>query len=413
VRDAEPSDHRTQPRRQLFARPGVLEMQPTTDGAAAQPLPPPTDGSIRPTPSRLCIPEGVIGLKARWPGLAAAYVGAVVGAGFASGREIMHFFVLHGTWGLCGAAIAGVLFGAAGAAALQRATAAGHRHYGTLMRDLCGGTLGAVLDHLGTAFLFVGLVAVTAGAGALGHLLFRWPGWCGLLVFGGGLALSLATGRALHLAANLAVMPVLAGVCLVAGVSAFHAPIRPVAPAPAHLPWPLAAVLYVAYNLMMGVAGLCAALDGKQTLRDALWGGWLGGLALGVLCVAATLAMLGVRAHVQNADLPLAATLPAGIWRFAAYPLALFAALWTTGSAAAVSLGARISDSRPRWMAAALAVAATPFALLGLSPIVTVAYPLMGYAGVPLLGGLAFAMTRDGRTRSTLSGWQRPEDRLR
>jgi uncharacterized membrane protein YkvI len=39
-----------------------------------------------------------------------AYIGAVIGAGFASGQEIMQFFILHGNSGLIGAGMAAALF---------------------------------------------------------------------------------------------------------------------------------------------------------------------------------------------------------------------------------------------------------------------------------------------------------------
>lgn len=331
---------------------------------------------------------------ARWPGIAAGYVGAVVGAGFASGKEIEHFFVRHGRWGLAGAGLAGVLFGWVGAAILSRIGRSGHRHYGALLRDLCGPSLGAALDHIGTLSLLVGLAAVTAGAGALGRLVFGWPTLVGLVLFALALAGALAGGRRAHLIANVVVVPVIAVVCVVAALTAGSGRVPP-APLRTHFPWILAAVLYVAYNLLVGAAGLCAATDGSESPRDLVCGGWWGGAALGVVCGAATLAMLHAGRATWLEDLPLAGTLPAGPWRGAAYPLALLAALWTTGSAAAMALGGRLAPRRPTAPAVLAALLAAPLALLGLSRIVTFAYPVLGYAGIPLLGGAAVAGARD------------------
>ena len=42
--------------------------------------------------------------------LAATYIGTVVGAGFASGQEVLHFFVSFGIKGFSGLMIATVLF---------------------------------------------------------------------------------------------------------------------------------------------------------------------------------------------------------------------------------------------------------------------------------------------------------------
>lgn len=352
-------------------------------------------------------PGGVAGLRRRGLDLAAGYVGAVVGAGFASGREIAHFFARYGLPGLVGALLAGLLFGTAGAAVLRRVTTGGHAHYGSLLRDVCGPALGMALDRLGTLFLFIGLAAVAAGAGALGLLTLHWPAWCGLLVFTAALAATGAGGRSVHLLLSAALVPVLGVVCLAAGLHALprlHS--ASAMPAPGAPPWALAAVLYVAYNLLLGLAGLCAAADGRQTLAEAVWAGWLGGAVLGLLCLAVTAGLLAHPA-ASGLDLPLAAALPAGLLRRVGYPLSLLAALWTTGSASALALGQRLFPAAPARAAAVLAALAAPVAAVGLTPIVSVAYPLMGYAGVPLL----LALVVPAWPRS-LPRWQRSGQRL-
>ena len=42
--------------------------------------------------------------------IAGAFVGVIVGAGFASGRELLLFFVDFGVWGLVGALVSAALF---------------------------------------------------------------------------------------------------------------------------------------------------------------------------------------------------------------------------------------------------------------------------------------------------------------
>lgn len=52
-------------------------------------------------------------MLSRWSGIfqiAAVYVGTVVGAGFATGKEIVEFFTRYGFYGFIGILIAGYIF---------------------------------------------------------------------------------------------------------------------------------------------------------------------------------------------------------------------------------------------------------------------------------------------------------------
>lgn len=47
--------------------------------------------------------------------VALAFIGLMVGAGFATGQEVIQYFISFGVWGLAGALLAGILMVAAGA----------------------------------------------------------------------------------------------------------------------------------------------------------------------------------------------------------------------------------------------------------------------------------------------------------
>lgn len=48
-----------------------------------------------------------------------AFVGLLVGAGFATGQEVVQYFISFGTWGIAGAVVSGILMIAAGAVIIQ------------------------------------------------------------------------------------------------------------------------------------------------------------------------------------------------------------------------------------------------------------------------------------------------------
>lgn len=333
-------------------------------------------------------------MRRRWPGLAATYVGTVVGAGFASGQEIQQFFARYGARGLLGVALAGALFAALGAATLHRIRQAGHRHYGSLLRDVCGPLVGGALDWLGILGLAVALAAVLAAAGALARDLLGWTRPAGCAALAAALCACALGGRRALVDLNLVAVPCIVGAALLAGVHALAQPHWSMPEDPAALPWTASAVLYVAYNLLLGVAGLCAACDGGETRADSFLGGMAGGLALTLLCAATTAALLAAPAAEHLGDLPLAGAVRAAYWRRAVYPGLLLLSLWTTGAAASVALGQRLRPRAPWPVAAAAPLVVLPVALLGLPAIVARLYPVVGLGGLPLLVGLVLAPFR-------------------
>lgn len=326
-------------------------------------------------------------MRMRWIRPAASYVGAVVGAGFASGREVQHFFAAHGPRGLVGAAVAGALFALVGATVLRRVARDGTRHYGELLRGLCGPVLGTALDRLGTLALGVGLVVVLAGGGALGTMVAGWPRMAGVLVLALMLAATELVGKRVHVTVNLAVVPLIVATCAFAAIHRAQTP--PALPlASPQMPWGLAALLYVAYNLMLGVAGLCVAAEPGLPAGEAAVGGATGGAVLGLLCAAIAWVLLpGAGAH---AELPLGSVLGKGQWRSVGYPLMLLLALWTTGLATVRALSDRVAPGR-RWTGAVAVACSLPFASFGLVGLVATIYPLLGFIGIPLLLAVAFA----------------------
>lgn len=51
--------------------------------------------------------------------IALAFVGLMVGAGFATGQEVIQYFIAFGPWGFAGAVVSGILMAVTGAVILQ------------------------------------------------------------------------------------------------------------------------------------------------------------------------------------------------------------------------------------------------------------------------------------------------------
>lgn len=328
-------------------------------------------------------------------GLGALYVGSIVGAGFATGQEILVFFGRFGgnaLWGVLLAAACFMLFGARMFAVLG----AGDARPSSIFQRLAGRRAGLVLDVIVALFIFTGLAVVMAAGGALGAEQFGWNYGSGVATVMGVSALAIALGVRGALLVNAVLVLV-----LISGFTGFfieqvlqdgvvwsgvpeYGEFGRIAPTG----WVFAAVLYVGYNFLIVLPALSPFSGQLAGVRGAAWYGALGGLVLGFLLFIITLSLQTHFPEALYLNVPMAyiAALHGPFWQFV-YALSLASALITTALASALALGARMGRSPIScrvWSIVALGLA-HPLTSLGFAGLVRTAYPLAGYAGIIVL----------------------------
>lgn len=109
-------------------------------------------------------------MKTNWGAafqIAAVYVGTVVGAGFATGREIVEFFSRFGFFGFISILMSGYLLIFLGSKLMRTAAMINARSYQEFNEYLFGKYLGAIINFL-MLFMLLGVCAVMlSGAGAV------------------------------------------------------------------------------------------------------------------------------------------------------------------------------------------------------------------------------------------------------
>ncbi|MFZ5815945.1 MAG: hypothetical protein ACOY93_11650 [Bacillota bacterium] len=337
--------------------------------------------------------------------VAATYVGTVVGAGFATGQEILKFFTHFGLSSIYGVLVAAVLLAVLGSVVLRL----GHRlqaeSHLPVVEAAAGPTLGRVVDWVITFFLFGGAAIMMAGSGAVfaehWHL-NRFMGTLVMAILSGG---TVVLGLRGVVASISAVAPILIGMVLVVstgsilvnGISAGDlAWFRPAQAATNF--WPVSALLYVSYNLLLSVAVLGPLGREVKDERVLHYGGLLGGLALGLGALFINLAVLAGLPDSAGYEVPmlhLARQFPG--WLQTTYSLVLWAEVYTTAVASLFGLAVRLSQPEsPRYIplvvgASALALVAAQF---GFSNLVGFLFPAVGWVGLILIGGLFVKMLR-------------------
>ncbi|MEW6066613.1 MAG: hypothetical protein ACOY3U_05500 [Bacillota bacterium] len=339
--------------------------------------------------------------------VAAAYIGTVVGAGFASGQEVLQFFSFFGTTGILGLILSTILFVFFGLIILDLGRRLGADSHEQVIRYAGGRWVGGIVDGIITFFLFGALTAMAAGAGAIFQEQF------GLSHLLGSLLLVIATGFTVLLglsgvitAISYVVPVMLVSVLAIAIATLVTSPINfdavnqwaqaNRAPVPF---WVFSAIIYVSYNLVLGVAVLAPlgrhVNDPKTLQKGALYGGI--GLGIGALIINLTL--LANIPGVSQYEVPMVAIAaqysPAIM---AGYSIILLAEIYTTAVGSLFGFAERITDQgKPmfKWVVIGTSVVAFGAGQLGFSTLVRVLYPAVGYAGLLMLGGLLYGYAKE------------------
>jgi len=335
--------------------------------------------------------------------IAATYIGTTVGAGFATGQEILRFFAAFGVHGLWGIILTTVLFIIFGVIIIGLGYTLHAKSHLDILKHSSGKMLGSVLDFIISFFLFGSLTAMIAGTGALFTQQFGFAGISGNLIMAGITAITVLTGINGVINSISFVVPFL--LTSVIGICIFS--ITKSAPDLAMGTvlnnsglinnWILSAILYTSYNTLISIAVLgplgAQARDKKSVLNGAI----LGGLGLGI---SSAMIYLAISANLSNIiDLEVPMIYIAGNISHTMqiiFAVILVAEIYTTAVGSLYGFTARLIDTEKSPRTVRITVITTTIAaffasLIGFSNLVQYLYPLVGYAGILLLISLLFS----------------------
>lgn len=338
--------------------------------------------------------------------IAGAFVGVVVGAGFASGQEIMQFFTSFGMSGMTGVVVSSLFFIFL---AMALATLGQHFHstsHKDVIHAICGKVLGTFVDALITFFMFAITVVMLAGGGALLEQLAGIPrlwGSIGVTVLTVGIV-CLEIRKVISFIGSIT--PVLMFLVLSVAVTAIagrDAGLEALETAAAQQPraaahWLIAALLYVSYNIMAGAPFLVIMGGQAAHRKTALWGGVLGGALLAVLMLLIAGGMLAQVDKLEGVPLPMllmaSQTAP---WLGIIMGVAIFGMILNTAVGVLYSFSARLFEpGTARFRSGTIIAGLLAFlgSLAGFIQLVGTVYPFFGYLGFILIA-------------CTVAGWLR------
>ena len=314
------------------------------------------------------------------------YVGAVIGAGFATGQEVNQFFAYFGPSGLAGVGLAGGLLIFGGRMLLNLAYQYQVSDYGESIALLIGATSVKVLDVLISFFLLASLAVMISGGGELLTPQFNLSRAIASLLF---LLVAIGISRGVVGLAqiNVILMPLLIIVSLALVIDRFFLTVpttlilslRKIRPF--LLPnWWVAAILYASLNLgiiFTVFSSLGPTIPNRIiATRTGTWAGLTLGILLALFC--------GGIIHTPGADqvaIPLAYLAAQGSMAiYIAYISLLFMAILTSAIATAFALVSRLrANNYGIWVEGGVLVLAWLAAQGGFAELVGTVYPLYGY----------------------------------
>lgn len=242
-----------------------------------------------------------------------AFVGLIVGGGFASGQEIMQFFTGFGIYGVLGAVVALIGFSFLGMNIAQLGYELQTSSHKEVVYYIAGRRVGAILDLLITFFLFAVIVAMFAGAAAAVHQLFGIDPIVGSLVMAVLTVLTLmlnvnsiiqiigvATPYLLFIMVSIAIYSIFTMDQTIAHQHSLSQHQRVAAPN-----WLIGGLLYMSYNIATSVGMLTVLGSTAGSRKVAGWGGIIGGVLLGILILLINIAMFAKMNIVLGMDMPI------------------------------------------------------------------------------------------------------------
>jgi uncharacterized membrane protein YkvI len=323
--------------------------------------------------------------------VASVYMATIIGAGFASGQEIVRFFTHYYKGGFYGILVAGILFAVMGCIVLNKVYCERIRNYDEFLFPTVGWFLGWIMEITVTLFMISLFCVMIAGMGNILLEKFNLPFQYGIVAMALLCMAVILTDMKGIVSVSAFVTPL-----LTLGITAIGLYIVLFNDTLAFNPvgllykttdnWLFSALIYVSYNSIMSVVVLCTLLPYLKTKRTGIVGGLLGG---GLLCLIALILNTAILIFAPGSllkELPVLfivqkyGNAASNIYTFLLW-LAMFLSAVTSGYCVVDRVGSKVSVN-PKLLAVIICALVLPLSSFGFSNLIAGIYPVFGYIGL-------------------------------
>ncbi|MDO5032849.1 hypothetical protein [Corynebacterium sp.] len=338
--------------------------------------------------------------------IALSFVGLLVGAGFATGQEVVQYFTSFGINGMWGILVAGIVMTLAGTVFLQLGSYFHASEHNQVFRQVTHPIISKLLDVSVVLTLFAIGFVMLAGAGSNMQQQFGWESWWGsalmliLVMITGMMDVNRVSNVIGMLTPTIIIAVIFAGVYTLthmpadvsAAVAAAEATESPISN------WLVSALNYNGLALILAVSMSLVIGGDNISPREAGWGGVIGGAVYSVLMAIAGFSLLMNAESVGDSDIPML-TLVDNVHPTLGFIMAIiiFLMIFNTAIGMFYALGKRLSSGKESkyriiFIAGCLAGFAVSFA--GFKALMQYVYPVLGYLGIFLVAVLVFGWVR-------------------
>ena len=326
--------------------------------------------------------------------VALMYVGTIMGAGFASGREIWQFFGVFGNDAYVGVVFVGILFMVMGMMTSYIARELGTNDMGRVIVPGNNKIVTNLVGYFMAFMLFTVLITMSAAGGSIFAQQFGLS-----KIIGGAIIIFLVIITVLGEFERVSrvfrfIMPILFGVVVLVCLLTIFTDIGsagvddPIAPSPMAPTWYLAAMLYISYNILAMIPIVATASINAKNKKSAILGTGFGGILLAVLAMVLVLALQRDMPFSQSLDMPMLgySTRITTVINVI-YTVVLLAAVYGSATSNYYGFTTKIKEG-PKKSKIIVIVACIGFffGLVGFKNVVAYMFPAEGFLGFIIIG---------------------------
>lgn len=333
--------------------------------------------------------------------IGAAFIGTVIGAGYASGQEIMQFFSVFGVYGIITLLISGFVFIIAAVSIFNISSQLKAFNYKDFVCKLCGDKMGIFYDAIITLFLFLGTSIMFSGSCEIFKAYFHLPKVYGIAIICALTLLVVFKSIEGLLSVNSIIVPAISVVVVLSSLVLFKDKDMLTLWSHINISKSTSAFkafffmfFYCSYNLMLSLGVLTAFPQDIKNKKALSMGAFIGGFGLMVLAFLLNALILTDMPEVLDKSLPMV-YITRGFHPYFRYVLALciWGEIYSTAVSDVFSLANRLSSKKRysyKAVCTAIVLGSIPLSLFDFKSLVAFFYPLFGALSMFLIAYIVY-----------------------